>query len=392
MPDATVSEARLSSVLDTAVDGIIVIDDQARILVFNKACERLFGYAAADVIGRSMNMLLPDEFARAHHSDLATYISTGVKHVIGVTREALARHRDGSVFPVEISVGEAVTSDGRQFIGILRDLRPRREMEQRLAHLQSDLVQLARVSAMDEMGAAVAHELNQPLTALMLYLQAVMRTSEKLIGPGAVQPQLLSILEKAVHEAERAGNIVQRMRQFVERHEPERRLVDLRPLLEDAIELVQIGTWPRPHIARDFADDLPPVLVDPVQIQQILVNLLRNALDAVRDHTTPEVRVAARGGAGEVEVSVTDNGAGIPADRLPTLFKAFSTTKAGGLSLGLAISRTIAQTHGGDLTVDPGGDGRGACLTLHLPLPTPDQAAAGATSSAEGAKGSAPKM
>jgi two-component system sensor kinase FixL len=380
MPDATVSEARLSTVLDTAVDGIIVIDDQARILVFNKACERLFGYAAGDVIGRGMGLLLPD-VARADDGQLA-----------GSAREAQACHRDGSVFPVEISVGEAVTSEGHQFIGILRDLRPRREMEQRLAQLQSELVQLARVSAMDEMGAAVAHELNQPLTALMLYLQAVMRTSEKLAGPGAVQPQLLSILDKAVHEAERAGNIVQRMRQFVERHEPQRRLVDLRPLLDDAIELTQVGTWPRPHIAREFAPDLPPVLVDPVQIQQILVNLLRNALDAVRDHAAPEVRVSARIGAGDVEVSVTDNGAGIPPDRLPTLFKAFASTKGSGLGLGLAISRTIAQTHGGNLTVDPGGDGRGACLTLHLPLPTPDQAAAGATSSAEGANGSALKM
>jgi two-component system sensor kinase FixL len=384
MPDATVSEARLSSVLDTAVDGIIVIDEQARILVFNKACERLFGYAAPEVIGHSMNMLLPAHFARAHDGQLATYITTGVKHVIGITREAQARHRDGTEFPIEISVGEAVTSDGRQFIGILRDLRPRRDMELRLAQLQSDLVQLARVSAMDEMGAAVAHELNQPLTALMLYLQAVVRTSEKLAGPGAVQPQLLSILDKAVHEAERAGNIVQRMRQFVERHEPERRLLDLRPLLDDAIELVQTGTWPRPYIDRDFAPDLPPVLVDPVQIQQILVNLLRNALVAVRDRAAPEVRVTARAGAGAVEISVTDNGAGIPVDRMPTIFKAFASTKGSGLGLGLAISRTIAQTHGGDLTVDPGGDGRGACVTLHLPLPTPDQAAARATSSAEG--------
>lgn len=372
MPDGNVSEARLSSVLDTAVDGIIVIDEQARILVFNKACERLFGYAAPEVIGQSMNMLLPGEFARAHDGQLADYINTGVKRIIGITREAKARHRDGAVFPIEVSVGEAVTPAGRQFIGILRDLRPRRAMEQRLSQLQSDLVQLARVSALDEMGAAVAHELNQPLTALMLYLQAVARVSEKLSG--GVQPQVSAILEKAVHEAERAGNIVQRMRQFVERRDPVRQLVDIRPLLDDAIELTQIGIWPRPHIHRDYAEELPPVLVDPVQIQQIVVNLLRNALQAVRDRQEPEVRVAARALPGEVEIAVSDNGSGIPTDRLPTLFKAFASTK--GIGLGLAISRTIAQTHGGDLTVDPGGDGSGARLTLHLPLPTPEKAAA----------------
>jgi two-component system sensor kinase FixL len=185
---------------------------------------------------------------------------------------------------------------------------------------------------------------------------------------------MLAILEKAVHEAERAGSIVQRMRQFVERHEPARQLVDLRPLLDEAIELVQLGNWPRPDITRDFAADLPAVLVDPVQIQQILVNLLRNALRAVKDHAAPEIRVTARTGGDLVAVTVTDNGAGIPADRVPTLFKAFASNKGSGLGLGLAISRTIAQTHGGDLTVDPGGDGRGACLTLHLPLPVPEQA------------------
>jgi two-component system, LuxR family, sensor kinase FixL len=370
MPDATVSEARLSTLLDTAVDGIVLIDEQARILVFNKACERLYGYEAADVLGRSANMLMPED--HPYRGNVPAYVEQLVK-VAGVTREEMARHRDGSLFPVEVSLGQADTPEGRQFIAVVRDLRPRREIEARLAQLQSDLLQMARVSAMDEMGAAVAHELNQPLTALMLYLQAVARSSEKLTD-GAVQPQLLAILEKAVHEAERAGAIVQRMRQFVERHEPARQLVDLRPLLDEAIELIQLGNWPRPDITRDFAADLPAVLVDPVQIQQILVNLLRNALRAVKDHAAPEIRVTARTGANLVAVTVTDNGAGIPAERVPTLFKAFASNKGSGLGLGLAISRTIAQTHGGDLTVDPGGDGRGACLTLHLPLPVPEEA------------------
>ncbi len=368
-----VSEARLSSVLDIAVDGILVIDEEARILVFNKACERLYGYAAAEVIGRSASMLMPED--HPYRGNVPAYVEQLV-NAAGVTREEMARHCDGSLFPVEVSLGQAVTREGRQFIAIVRDLRPRREIEARLAQLQSDLLQMARVSAMDEMGAAVAHELNQPLTALMLYLQAVARSSEKLTGgDGAVQPQLLAILEKAVHEAERAGAIVQRMRQFVERHEPARQLVDLRPLLDEAIDLIQLGNWPRPDITRDFAADLPAVLVDPVQIQQILVNLLRNALRAVKDHATPEIRVTVRTGANLVAVAVTDNGAGIPAERVPTLFKAFASNKGSGLGLGLAISRTIAQTHGGDLTVDPGGDGRGACLTLHLPLPVLEAAA-----------------
>jgi two-component system sensor kinase FixL len=359
-------------VLDTAVDGIIVIDDRARILVFNRACERLFGYRAAEMIGQNVKAIMPTEYASQHDRYVADYIRTGVKKIIGIGREVEGQHRDGTVFPVELSVGEAHTPEGRQFIGIMRDLRPRREAEQRLNQLQADLVRMARVSAMDEMGAAIAHELNQPLTALMLYLQAVERANAKQT-PGAPLPEAaFGILEKAVREAERAGGIIQRMRHFIEKRDPVRRLVDVNPLVDDAVELTLLGSRPGTRITREPGDDLPQVLVDPIQIQQILVNLLRNAVEATKNVPTPEVRIATRSADGPVLVSVDDNGPGIPDQEFRHLFKAFSSSK-GGLGLGLAISKTIAQTHGGDLLVDPGGAGRGACFTLRLPLP-PDPA------------------
>lgn len=362
----TVSEARLTSVLDTAVDGIVVMDDHGRILVFNHACERLFGWRAEEVVGENVRMIMPPEYADRHDSYLDNYHRSGQRRIIGIGREVRARHRDGTVIPVELSVGEASTPDGKQYVGVLRDLRPRKEAEQRLLELQGNLVHMTRVSAMDEMGAALAHELNQPLTAIMLYLQAAAKAQ-----PDAMPEATRKILLKAVREAERAGSIIQRMRQFVEKREPERKPADVRVLVDEAIELTLLGNASPPRVLRDHPRDLPLVQVDAVQIQQIVVNLVRNAVEAVRGRPHPVIRVGSRLDGAYVQLSIEDSGEGIPAEIVPTLFKAFSTSKRTGLGLGLAISKTIAQNHGGDLTVDPGGDGRGARFVLQLPLTSP---------------------
>lgn len=369
-PSPTVSEARLLSVLDTAVDGIVVIDEEARIMAFNKACERLFGFLAADVIGHNIKQLMPPEYSDEHDGYMHNYMSTGVRRIIGIGREVRGKHRDGTVFPIELSVGEAMTPDGRQFIGIIRDLRPRKAVEQRLNQLQAQLVHMARVNAMDEMGAAIAHELNQPLTAVMLYLQAISRKMRTTAQPGSPEETMLEILGKAVREAERAGNIIQRMRQFVEKREPERSPVNLRKLIDEALELTLLGTQASGvEVVRDETPNVPDVEVDPIQIQQILVNLIRNAIEAVRHRETRWIRLACHAAHNEVTVEVEDSGPGIPKELVRNIFKAFSTSKRTGLGLGLAISRSIAQNHGGDLVVEPGGTGgRGARFILRLPL------------------------
>jgi len=369
------------SVLDTAVDGIIVADDKGRILIFNTACERLFGWSVGEVMGQNMKMLMPPDYAGEHDTYIDNYKTSGVRKIIGIGREVRGRHRDGTVFPIELSVGEALTPNGRQFIGILRDLRPRKEAEQRLNQLQTDLLHMARVSAMDEMGAALAHELNQPLTAVMLYLQAVGRAHSRAAETGPpveFESSIKPILDKAVRVAERAGNIIQRMRQFVEKREPERRLVELNPLVDDAVELTLLGYRRGTQVQRRLAEPSPTVMVDTIQIQQIVVNLVRNALEAVKSTPEPVIRISTLSHGATVRLTVTDNGPGVPADAIPNLFKAFSSSKRTGLGLGLAITRTIAQNHGGDLTVDPGGKGKGASFTLELPDPSvhePDKTA-----------------
>lgn len=364
----TVSESRLLSVLDTAVNGIVVIDDHGRILVFNKACEELFGYRSAEMIGKNVSAIMPKRYADHHDGYLKNYMDTGERKIIGIGRIVEGQHRNGTLIPLELSVGEAKTPVGRQFIGILRDLRAQLESEERLNQLQAQLVHMARVNAMDEMGAALAHELNQPLTAVMLYLQAVSRSAKREVDAGTMNKDLVDILDRAVREADRAGKIIQRMRQFVEKREPDRQPIDLARLVDEAVEFTMIGMRVRDvEIERHHAADLPDVQVDPVQIQQIIVNLLRNALQAVADSPIREVTVETAMAGTRIACSIEDSGSGVPETALPDLFKAFASGKKGGMGLGLAISKSIAQSHGGDLVVDPGGDGRGARFTLYLP-------------------------
>lgn len=362
----SVSEARLASVLGTAVDGIVVMDDAARIILFNKACETLFGYSAEEVRGKNVKMLMPADYAHEHDGYLSHYLETGEKRIIGIGREVRGRHSDGTEFPIELSVGEAATPEGRQFIGIMRDLRPRKAVERRLAEAQAQLVNMTRISALDEMGAAIAHELNQPLTAIMLYLQAARR---KASAGGAPDEKLVEIVDKGVREAERASQIIQRMRGFVEKRDPERRPVSMAPLIRECLDLVMLGdAHSGVKISAEIPDDLPEISADPVQIQQVLVNLARNALEAVRECKRRVVRVRAFTEGPDMIVSVSDSGGGVPPEVVPNLFRAFSGVKRRGLGLGLTISRSIAQNHGGDLSVEPLGEDGGAVFVLRLPL------------------------
>ncbi|MBA5779134.1 PAS domain S-box protein [Stappia sp. F7233] len=369
---ASVSKARLLSVLDTAVDGIVIMDESARIILYNKACEALFGYQSEEVRGKNVKILMPESYAREHDGYVRSYIDTGVRRIIGIGREVKARHRDGTEFPIELSVGEAQTPEGRQFIGIMRDIRQRKLVEERLSKAQAQLVSMARINALDEMGAAIAHELNQPLTAIMLYLQAIKRKSEGVVGLEGV---LIDVIDKGVKEAERASQIIQRMRQFVEKREPERKPVDVPTLLRECVDLVTLGKMGEGVLlSLEVGEDMPELNADPVQIQQIVVNLIRNAMDAVKGCQKKAVDIRAWHDEEAISIAVSDSGPGVPQENLANLFKAFSGSKRSGLGLGLAISKSLAQNHGGDLAVDPVGPSGGATFTLKLPIDEPSAA------------------
>lgn len=363
---AAVSEARLASVFDTAADGIIVTNDRGQILAFNKACEHLFGFEASDLLGQNVSWIMPDSHARQHDRYVRNYLETGERKIIGIGREVQARHKDGTVFPIELSIGEAATPYGRQFIGILRDLRSRKQIEDRLAKTQAQLLHMTRISALDEMGAAIAHELNQPLTATLLYLQTVSRKAK---AESSLDPMILDVIDKAVREAERAGEIIQRMRQLVEKKAPERQKIDVPELVRTCLEMAELGNGDAKSCFKaEVAEDLPPLLADPVQIRQILINLLRNAREAVADQAGGTVTLSVLHGDDGLEFRVRDNGPGVPRELVEGLFRAFTGAKHKGVGLGLAISRSIAQNHGGDLRLESTPDGGGASFLLTLPV------------------------
>jgi two-component system, LuxR family, sensor kinase FixL len=367
----TIPDERLASVLDTAAEGIVIIDEQARMLIFNKACENMFGYKASQVIGKDVSILMPAEEAAHHDGYIQAYLRTGHHKIIGIGREVRGKRRDGTLFSVDISVGEAVTPEGRQFIGILRDLTARKDAERRISELQTSLIRLARLSAIDEMGCALAHELNQPLTALTLYLQAAERELRRAQERGhneQTDQQQYEIIKKAEREAKRASAIVQRVRQLVETRKPQCRPVDFNAIVADALELSLIGQDGALRVIRHFRADLPLIEADQVQIQQVVVNLVRNACEAVRGREDAQITVSTSRDDRHIMLSVEDNGPGIPPDQMPDLFQVFKTGKRGGMGLGLAISRTIVQSHGGELLVEPGGNGRGASFMVRLPI------------------------
>jgi two-component system sensor kinase FixL len=360
-------ESLLRAVIDTVVDGLIIIDQAGRVEVFNPACEKLFGYTGAEVLGRNVNMLMPAPYAGEHDAYLAAYRDTGNARIIGIGREVSGRRKDGSVFPMELSVGETQRDGVPIFVGIVRDISERHAAQAKLHEVRSELEHVARHTAMGEMASGLAHELNQPLTAIGNYLTACRRLIET--GTPEATDKALGYMERSAEQAGRAGKIIRRLRQFIERGDTDRTAEDLNDTIREAKALVLVGETATAVTTReDFADDLPPVYIDRIQIQQVVVNLMRNAIDAMDGAAHASLLLAtAMGGPDRVRVTVTDNGPGLAPDVAETLFQPFKTTKAKGMGLGLSICQSIIQAHDGRITASTGEDG-GARFSFTLPV------------------------
>lgn len=350
--DLRAREAHLESILDTVPDAMVVIDRFGRIHSFSRAAERLFGYQAGEVTGQNVSVLMPSPYSENHDRYIERYLQTGEKRIIGIGRVVMGRRKDGSTFPMQLAVGETAGPGETFFTGFIRDLTERQLTEARLQDLQTELVHISRLTAMGEMASTLAHELNQPLTAIANYLRGLRRLLEAEDGPGA--GKVRDALEKASDQALRAGQIIRRLREFVTRGESERRVENLTKIIEEASALALVGA--REYGAR-VTYELDPeatwVLADKVQIQQVLVNLLRNALEAVQESparsivvTTAAVDVA------HVAVSVSDTGPGLAPEVSQKLFQPFITTKRHGMGVGLSISRTIVESHGGQISAE----------------------------------------
>jgi two-component system sensor kinase FixL len=365
-------EALLRSILDTVPDAMVVIDPAGIIESFSAAAERLFGYSAAEVAGRNVSLLMPSPYREQHDSYLARYLFTGEKRIIGSSRVVMGLRRDGSTFPMELSIGETLTQNRRVFTGFVRDLTERQETQQRLHELQAELAHMSRFTAMGEMASTLAHELNQPLTAVATYLNGCRRLLER--GPGADLSMLRDGVERAAEQAMRAGQIIRRLREFVSRGETERRTEHLPKLIEEASALALVGardTGVRVSFA--FSEECGFAVADKVQVQQVLLNLIRNAMEAMKETERREMLIStAPFTNGQVRISVADTGEGVAPEILPQLFRPFVTTKTHGMGVGLSVSRTIIEAHGGRIWAEP-GPGRGAVFAFTLKLPEEEQ-------------------
>jgi two-component system, LuxR family, sensor kinase FixL len=374
--EAEARAAHLQSILDSIPDAMIVIDERGNMQSFSAAAERLFGYRAADVVGENVKMLMPSPHQEDHDRYLQRYLRTGERRIIGIGRVVVGQRSDGSTFPMELAVGEMHVRNRRFFTGFIRDITERQESEARLQELQAELVHMSRLTAMGEMASALAHELNQPLSAIANYMKGSRRLLEKRDDDGA--PMLRDAMDKAAEQALRAGQIIRRLRDFVARGESERRVEDVRKLVEEASALALVGAKDKGVRVRFvFAPHGDFVLADKVQIQQVLLNLMRNAIEAMEGAPTRELVVSTAPVQNDLlEISVADTGAGIAPEIAAQLFQPFVTTKRQGMGVGLSISRTIIEAHGGAIAARP-NPGGGTIFAFTLPAVTKEEGDAG---------------
>jgi len=347
----------LKSILTTIPDAMVVIDEEGVISSFSATAEKMFGYEQRDVIGQKVEILMPEPYKTAHDGYMKRYFQTGEKRIIGIGRTVVACKKDDTTFPIQLEVGEAKIGDERYFTGFIIDLTEKKQREAELQSLQADLAHASRLSAVGTLASSLAHEINQPLTAIANYLSAA---RDMMDGDLAANREFFrEALQESVSESLRAGTIVRRLREFVSRGEINRRVLSIAQVVEDATVLGMIGAQERGvEFSIDIAPDTNHVFVDRVQIQQVMVNLMRNAIEAMTDSASKKLHIAVTSIDDEhVEIAISDTGSGIDPELGDHIFDPFASTKGDGMGLGLSICRTIIEAHGGTIHAEPNPEG-----------------------------------
>lgn len=359
-------DAHLQSILDTVPDATVVIDAAGKMTSFNTAAVRQFGYSPQEAIGENVKLLMPAPYHEQHDGYLDRYMSTGEKRIIGVDRVVVGRRKDGSTFPMKLAVGETKSGGKLYFTGFIRDLTEREQSAAELQEARTELARLARLNELGEMASTLAHELNQPLSAITSYVQGCSRLLDKIDEEHATR--MRGALDETARQALRAGEIIRRLREFVTRGDTDKAPHDVKKLVEEAGALALVGSREFGiKTVFDFGATDSMVMADAVQIQQVLINLMRNAIEAMRDSDRRELRVrTGRSSNGNVEFEIADTGPGIADDINQRLFQPFVTSKPTGMGIGLSISKRIIESHGGTISAMRNEDG-GASFLFTLP-------------------------
>ena len=362
------AEEKFRLAVEASPSAIVMTNQQGKIVLVNAQAESLFGYLRDELIDQPVEILVPERFRASHPAHRAEFCAASQPRAMGAGRDLFARRKDGTERLVEIGLAPIHTQEGILALTAILDITERRRAELELREQQLNLVHMSRVSTMGELAASLAHELNQPLTAILSNAQAAQRF---LAANPTDLEEVREILKDIVQDNSRAGEVIHRMRALVKKGELDIMPLDLAALIRDVVLLVRSdATLHNIHVSLEVDTHLPPVRGDKVQLQQVTLNLLLNAFDAMHDCPPDkrEIHVrAARDGGRMVEITVADHGAGLTIDKLEKIFQPFYTTKHDGLGLGLSISRSIIEAHGGRLWADNNPD-RGATFYFTLPV------------------------
>jgi signal transduction histidine kinase len=352
------SEARLQMVVRIAPDAILTFDEWGIVTSANQAAARMFAADEGGPLGADVHRLLG--------------IAPGDRRGSLSGREVAAQRLDGTIFPAEVAVGETPLGGRLLSVAVIRDVTTRKQAELWLKEHEAELAHAMRLTATGEMAAALAHELNQPLTALIGFARACQEVLRG--GDAAAREAASKLIDQAVQQALRAGDIIRSTREFLRRGDTQFVRTEIGEIFRAVLDLIHAETvLNRVGIITRFEKDLPPILADRIQIEQVIFNLIRNSIEAMVGRDGREIALSAAvdpGDPGFVQIAVSDNGPGVPAEVADRLFRPFATTKDAGMGLGLSISRSIVEAHGGRIWSQPKATGNGSDMRFTLPLYT----------------------
>jgi two-component system sensor kinase FixL len=347
--------SRLAAIVESSDDAIVGKTLGGIVTDWNRGAEAIFGYRADEIIGQSITMIVPSD-RRSEHEAILDRIGHGERIDHFETQRCC---KDGSVIEVSVTISPIYDAKGRLrgASKVARDITESKQSQLRIQELQAELIHVSRFTALGEMASTLAHELNQPLTAVASYLKGAGR----LIDAGESSGLALArdAIERAAQQALRAGQIIRRLRQFVTRGETDRQAENLAKLIEEACALALVGARQSGvKVSVKFDSTSTHVLADKIQVQQVLLNLVRNAIEAMQEVDRRELTLSThRLEDDTVRIDVADSGPGIAPEIARQLFQPFITTKQAGMGVGLSISRTIIEAHGGRIWIDPNPGG-----------------------------------
>jgi PAS domain S-box-containing protein len=360
------SEARYRVVVETASDAVISMDESGVIILANAATKRVFGFEPAELIGRPLTTLMPESMQRLHEAGYKRYLATGERHLNWQGTEVTALRANGEEFPVEVSFGEMMADGHKIFTGFIRDISEKKLAETALAKARADLANVARITSLGELTASIAHEVNQPLSGIVTNASTCLRM---LNGDPPNIDGARETARRTIRDGNRASDVITRLRTLFSRKEINLEPVDLNEATREVIAL-SLTELQRDGIVlqHEFADELPPVQGDRIQLQQVILNLLHNASDAMStvDDRPRQLFITTALDGEHARVTVKDTGVGFDSEITDQLFESFYTTKQDGMGIGLSISRSIIEAHRGHLWAAV-NDGPGSTFAFSIP-------------------------